>query len=209
MFRSGLVDFGLAQFFISETPKKNDETNSTQKKVDYSSKENDVNVAAEHFQTSTAKVFSKNAVVSPKAKRRCLGEIQLNCLSPGNLSKKPIEKKKLANRKLPRAEQSCLAENVTFSKPNSILHEKLQFLTVTSPPSLANRSSASKRSSSVTIADVFPSIRKYGRSISEGCSSTKRKHKKENKLCGCFGNLSVCCKCLARLVAFYFSGNEI
>ena len=199
--RSGLVDFGLSQYIIAEE-KGLEPTSSSEKTT---SARNPVSPCKKRSPVSSRR---SNASPPTKPKRKCLAEIQPNNV-PVQTAKKPLfsDKKSMdvKSRKMERFEQSCNAENLSLS--NTILsravEEKFKFMSLTSPRLLADRSRP-RRSSSVTIADVFPSIRKYTRSRALSTSADRCKSKTNEKSCNCFGKLSVCYKCLARSVPHNF-----
>ena len=191
------MDFGLAQFLnITEGVKSDSEIDTKREKS-----ENTKKLHCRTRKKSSPENIECKIALPPRPKRRCLAEIQPNAVASRDSLKKPLgfkEKEFVSNKKMPRFGQSCNVENISFFKPEdgSVLPDKFQFMSLTSPPSLANRS-MSRRSSSVTIADVFPSIRKYGRVKSLGLPA-HAKSKAEGKSCNCFGKMSVCYKCLAR-----------
>ena len=199
--RSGLVDFGLAQFLNPDGIKQPGVLNNEKTSREDNSEPPKVVSKVTRRKANSVSV-DENIAFVPKAKRRCLAELQLNVMKTS--PKKALntkEKKALLltaeNKKMPRFSQSCNAENISLPKPNSAsLHDKFQFMSLTSPTSLVNR--PARRSSTVTIADVFPSVRKYGRVKSPSAKKDTAKSKIDDKSCSCFGKLSVCYKCLAR-----------
>lgn len=123
---------------------------------------------------------------------------------PTSTAKKPlfVEKKllEMKNKKLGRFEHSCNAENIKLLKTNlkPAFEEKMKFLSLASPSNLLDSSKLTRRGSNTTIADIFPSIRKYTRSRSRSNLANRHKKKVNEKSCSCFGRLTVCYKCLAR-----------
>jgi len=196
-----LVDFGLAQFLNGDGTKQTAKPNSEKCSPENHSEETNIVSKVTRRKANSVSV-DENIVRPPRAKRRCLAEIQPNVMA--NTPKKTLstkEKKALLlaveRKKMPRFDQSCNAENISLTKLNSgSLHDKFQFMSLTSPTSLTNR--PTRRSNTVTFGDVFPSIRKYGGVKSPTTTKDKTKTKAADKSCSCFGKLSVCYKCLAR-----------
>ncbi|CAK8674384.1 unnamed protein product [Clavelina lepadiformis] len=212
--RSGLVDFGLAQPLSQSKndvePTKDQRQKPSQKQSSHPSKRlisrsSDV----ENKLPMKTDAKKQESCVQPRAKRRCLAEIHPNKIALNRSCVSMMMKRqetstsnlmRFPNKKFKRCLESCKSENIVKNKAlTSNNRDKLSFVSFKSPISLTNRSPAlGNKRSSTTVADVFPSIRKY--------STTKQKDPKlrgstvnqSKKSCNCFGNLTVCRECLAR-----------
>ena len=197
-FRSGLVDFGLAQFINSDETKQ-----PVREKPSLPENPELSRVCKVTRRKAHSVSVDENVVMPPRAKRKCLAEINPNVIRASPKKKLSTEQKKsllaaLESKKMPRFGRSCNVENISLPKPSatSSVQEKFQFMSLTSPTSLGGPST--RRSNTVTIADVFPSIRRYSRVKSPTISREVSRTKVDDKSCNCFGQLSVCYKCLAR-----------
>jgi len=143
-------------------------------------------------------------ILSPVAKRRCLAEIQnksvaskstTTCFAKKATAKNPVQSTPVKKRKS-RSRYLSAGENAFARKTlTSCQQQQVKFSAFTSPKLPIHSSSGVKKVSKVTIADVFPSIRKYG---SRNVKQAMDRRSADSQTCNCYGRLTVCRKCLAR-----------
>nr|CAB3229280.1 cell division cycle 7-related protein kinase-like [Phallusia mammillata] len=207
--KGGLVDFGLAQ--QCGKPKQ---TESKTNPVEPGKRLNQIEAQKSRKPASCGHTTRHSTgTCSPQVKRKCLSEIQTNSIAKRPHLRETIKKvcdkktaqvtaeKKFALRRKLHGNE----ENYIDGKPITPCRaQDIKFTSLSSPlPQLNHRSTpvSVKKTNKVTIADVFPAIRKYGSSRAPSRTGLKGQTGDKSNgsaRCNCFGKLTVCYKCLAR-----------